>query len=68
MKYFKNIDIAFLSLYQPFTKTVDEAVKSAIRLQHRILYPYHLTVTDKSLLVKKLSLVNGVEVIMRSLS
>ena len=38
---FKDIDIAFLPINQPYTMTVPQAAKAARMFSPKILYPYH---------------------------
>lgn len=40
------VDIAFLSINQPYTMTVEQATKAAIIINPRILYPYHYGETN----------------------
>ena len=40
------IDLAFLSVNQPYTMTIDQATKAAIVINPRILYPYHYGETN----------------------
>lgn len=39
-------DVAFLSANQPYTMTVDQCVQCALRINPKVLYPYHLGDTD----------------------
>lgn len=39
-------DIAFLAANQPYTMTVDQCVQSALLINPKVLYPYHLGDTD----------------------
>ncbi|WP_147639326.1 MBL fold metallo-hydrolase [Alistipes sp.] len=41
MKALRNIDIAFLSVNQPYTMTVDQAVDAVKAIRPAIFYPYH---------------------------
>ncbi len=47
MKSLKDIDIAFLSVNQPYTMTVDQAVGVVKTLRPKIFYPYHYGQTDE---------------------
>ncbi|MDR2970732.1 MAG: MBL fold metallo-hydrolase [Bacteroidales bacterium] len=46
MKQFKNIDVAFLPINQPYTMTVEQAVFAAKTMKPKILYPIHYSDTD----------------------
>jgi len=46
MSEFKNIDVAFLPVNQPYTMTVAQAVNAAKILKPKILYPIHYSDTD----------------------
>ena len=50
-----QIDLAFLPVNQPYTMTIDQAVKAARTLAPRALMPYHLTDTDLEALRDALS-------------
>lgn len=41
LKNLENIDIAFLSVNQPYTMTVQQAARAAKMFSPKILYPYH---------------------------
>jgi len=67
MGSFKNIDIAFLPMNQPYTMLPEQVAEAVKRLHPKILYPYHYGETDPSRLTKLLSEEKGVEVRIRSL-
>ncbi len=67
MKDLKDIDIAFISVNQPYTMTIPEAVDAAKKISPEILYPYHLTNTDVNKLENELKNIPGVDVMMRPL-
>lgn len=46
----KNIDIAFMPCNQPYTMTPEQLVKSAKIVMPKVLYPYHYSETDVSVL------------------
>ena len=46
MAQFKNIDVAFLPINQPYTMTVAQAINAAKILKPKILYPIHYSDTD----------------------
>jgi L-ascorbate metabolism protein UlaG (beta-lactamase superfamily) len=48
MKDFMNIDVAFLPINQPYTMTVEQAIKAAKTLKPKILYPIHYGDTNLS--------------------
>jgi len=46
MNEFKNIDVAFLPINQPYTMTVEQAIRAAKTIKPAILYPFHYGDTD----------------------
>jgi L-ascorbate metabolism protein UlaG (beta-lactamase superfamily) len=48
MATFKNIDIAFLPMNQPYTMTPEQVVHAVQMIHPKILYPYHTGDTDVS--------------------
>lgn len=64
MDNLKNIDIAFLPCNQPYTMTVEQTVNAARRIKPRILYPYHYSQTDVTVLPQMLK-DDGIEVRLR---
>jgi L-ascorbate metabolism protein UlaG (beta-lactamase superfamily) len=46
MSEFKNIDVAFLPINQPYTMTVAQAVNATKTINPKILYPIHYSDTD----------------------
>jgi len=46
MSGFKNIDVAFFPINQPYTMTVEQAVRAAKIIKPAILYPIHYSDTD----------------------
>jgi L-ascorbate metabolism protein UlaG (beta-lactamase superfamily) len=46
MAHLKDIDVAFLSINQPYTMTVAQAIQAAKTLKPSILYPIHYSDTD----------------------
>ena len=46
MSEFKNIDVAFLPINQPYTMTVEQAIRAAKVIKPAILYPIHYSDTD----------------------
>ncbi len=67
MKNIKDIDIAFLPVNQPYTMTVDQAVKAAKVIKPRILYPYHYGETDVSKIKEKLKDERTIDVRIRQM-
>jgi len=67
MSGFGRMDIAFLPMNQPYTMTPDQAAAAARMLKPRILYPYHFSQTDTSLLVRNLKDEKSMEVRLRDL-
>lgn len=64
---FKNIDIAFLPMNQPYTMLPEQVAEAAKKIHPRILYPYHYGDTDASKLEKLLSGNKDIEVRVREL-
>jgi L-ascorbate metabolism protein UlaG (beta-lactamase superfamily) len=46
MAQFKDIDVAFLPINQPYTMTVAQAINAAKTIKPKILYPIHYSDTD----------------------
>lgn len=46
MSALKDIDIAFLPVNQPYTMTVEQAVRAAKMFSPKVLYPYHFSDTN----------------------
>jgi L-ascorbate metabolism protein UlaG (beta-lactamase superfamily) len=67
MAELKNIDAAFLPMNQPYTMTPQQVAEAAKAFRPRILYPYHFSSTDTSLLAPLLSSEKGIEVRIRDL-
>jgi L-ascorbate metabolism protein UlaG (beta-lactamase superfamily) len=65
MKSLKNIDCAFLPMNLPYTMTPEMVADAARAFKPRILYPYHYSDTDPSLLVRLLKDTPAVEVRIR---
>lgn len=69
MDYLKNrnVDIAFLPVNQPYTMTLEQAVRVAKVISPKIFYPYHFTDTD----IEKLPPIldgTGIEVRLRKMN
>lgn len=54
MKSLRNIDVAFLSVNQPYTMTVDQAVDAVQAIRPRIFYPYHYGQTEEQTNLERL--------------
>ncbi len=54
MKSIKDIDIAFLSVNQPYTMTVDQAVSAIRAIRPKIFYPYHYGQTEETTNLERL--------------
>ncbi len=54
MKDLKNIDVAFLSINQPYTMALEQAVYAIEMIQPKIFYPYHYGNTNVEELAEKL--------------
>ena len=68
MKKLKNIDIAFLPVNQPYTMTVDQAIKAAKVIKPRIFYPYHYGETNVKEIQERLKKeASGIDVRIRQM-
>lgn len=65
MKSLKNIDCAFLPMNLPYTMTPEMVADAARVFKPHILYPYHYSDTDPSLLVRLLKDTPDIEVRIR---
>ena len=64
----KDIDVCFLPVNQPYTMTVEQAVRAAQIIKPRILIPYHFGQTDVSLIKQQLDAAgSGIEVWLRDM-
>jgi L-ascorbate metabolism protein UlaG (beta-lactamase superfamily) len=68
LKAFRNIDVAFLPMNQPYTMTPDQAASVARAIRPRVLYPYHFGETDPQALATLLGEEKGIEVRIRRLA
>jgi len=66
LKNLKNIDIAFISVNQPYTMTVQQAARAAKMFSPKVLYPYHYGETKIEELKTALQ-GSGIEVRIRQL-
>ena len=66
MKNLKNIDVAFLPMNLPYTMTPEMVSDAAKSFMPKILYPYHFSDTDTSIIVGLLKHTN-IEVRIRNL-
>lgn len=67
MSTFKNIDIAFLPMNQPYTMTPEQVVHAVHMIHPKILYPYHMGDTDVSKLKALLANDKNVDLRIRKL-
>ncbi len=67
LKELKNIDVAFLPMNLPYTMTPEMVADLATAIRPKILYPYHFSETDTSLIVNLLKNVKDIEVRIRDL-
>lgn len=64
----KDIDVCFLPVNQPYTMTVEQAVRAAQIIKPRILIPYHFSKTDVSLIKQQLDAAgSGIDVWIRDM-
>lgn len=54
LEQLKDIDVAFLPINQPYTMTVEQAIKAATIIKPKVLYPYHYGTTRLEPLVEAL--------------
>lgn len=64
MAAIKDIDIAFLPCNQPYTMTVDQAVRAARTIKPKVLFPYHYNDTPVARISMQLA-GSGIEVRIR---
>gem|GEM_PF-339675 len=62
----KPVDVAFISMNQPYTMTPQQAADQARKLKPKVLYPYHFGDSDTALLVKLLE-GSGIDVRIRQM-
>jgi L-ascorbate metabolism protein UlaG (beta-lactamase superfamily) len=68
MRALRNIDVAFLSMNQPYTMTVAEAVSAVREFKPSVVYPYHSQgspATDLNSFKQKVGTDLGIEVRLR---
>ena len=65
MKKLKDLDIAFLPMNLPYTRTPEMVTDAAKAFKPKILYPYHYGETDTSKLLALLKDTKGIEVRIR---
>jgi len=64
----ENIDVAFIPVNQPYTMTVEQAVRAAWMIQPKVLIPYHFGNTNVSLIKQRLDADNsGIDVWLREM-
>ena len=64
----EHIDVAFLPVNQPYTMTVDQAIRAAWMIQPKVLIPYHFGKTDIAPIKQRLEADNsGIEVWLREM-
>lgn len=66
LEQLKDVDVAFLPINQPYTMTVEQAIKAAKIIQPKVLYPYHYGNTQLEPLVEAMK-GTAVEVRMRGM-
>ena len=64
MAAIQDIDIAFLPCNQPYTMTPEQVVRVARLIRPKVLFPYHYSQTDVSVLAPQLQ-GDGIEVRVR---
>ncbi|MCR4765024.1 MAG: MBL fold metallo-hydrolase [Bacteroidaceae bacterium] len=64
----EKIDVAFIPVNQPYTMTVDQAVRAAWMIQPKVLIPYHFGNTDVAQIKQRLDADNsGIDVWLREM-
>ena len=66
LEQLKDVDVAFLPINQPYTMTVEQAIKAAKVIKPKVLYPYHYGTTQLDPLVEAMK-GTAVEVRMRGM-
>lgn len=61
------IDFAFLPMNLPYTMTPEMVAEAAMRIEPKILYPYHFGNTDTAKLVELLKDQKGIEIRIRNM-
>lgn len=67
MSNYKNIDVAFLPVNQPYTMTINQVVHAAKMICPKVIYPIHMGNTDANELEIKLKEVPNCEIRMRDM-
>lgn len=67
MRQLEDIDIAFLPVNQPYTMTIEQAVRAAEMFNPAILYPYHYGETEIDELAERLKYHAKIEVRIRQM-
>jgi L-ascorbate metabolism protein UlaG (beta-lactamase superfamily) len=67
MDQIEDVDIAFLPMNLPYTMTPEMVADAAIRLQPKILYPYHYGDTDPKDLIELLKKEKNINVRIRNM-
>ena len=65
MANLKDIDIAFLPCNQPYTMTVEQAVRAAKVIKPKVLFPYHYNDTPVNQITLQLYK-EGIKVLIRN--
>jgi len=64
----EHIDLAFLPVNQPYTMTVEQAIRAAWMIQPKVLIPYHFGQTDVAPIKQRLDADNsGIDVWLREM-
>ncbi|MBQ6747453.1 MAG: MBL fold metallo-hydrolase [Bacteroidaceae bacterium] len=64
----EEIDVAFIPVNQPYTMTVDQAIRAAWMIQPKVLIPYHFGQTDVAPIKQRLDADNsGIDVWLRDM-
>lgn len=62
MSQIKDIDVAFLSVNQPYTMTVEQCIKATRTISPKVLIPYHFSNTDVQSIKADLSKDSSIDV------
>lgn len=64
----EEIDVAFIPVNQPYTMTVEQAIRAAWMIQPKVLIPYHFSKTDVAPIKQRLEAdLSGIEVRLRDM-
>jgi hypothetical protein len=68
MKHLKNIDVAFLQMNLPYTRTPDRIAGATKTFRPKIPYPFHRGETDPAKLIVLLQNIPDIEIRIRQMT